>query len=132
MTNNIRKKDKVLLHRLSFSWSKFSRGSQPDATRVDMVCCCSFFCLAITCFCLLICNALQRLSSSTKVCPGQREKKGPYTLSDFGAVYFMKIVYNSTECAFLFFLYPPSPFWEKKMLYMCVYIESKMMDIFVC
>lgn len=26
----------------------------------------------------------------------------------------MKIVYNSTECAFLFFLYPPSPFWEKK------------------
>lgn len=86
MTNNIRKKDKVLLHRLSFSWRKFSRGSQPDATRVDMVCCCSFFCLAITCFCLLICNALQRLSSFTKVCPGQREKKGPYTLSDFGAV----------------------------------------------
>ena len=67
MTNNIRKKDKVLLHRLfSLSWRKFSRGSQPDATRVDMVCCCSFFCWAITCFCLLICNALQRLYSSTR------------------------------------------------------------------
>ena len=120
-----KEKDKVL------SWLSWEISWVGE--RVDMVCCCSFFCW-VTRFCLLICNALQGSlpwKKRKKVCQTWRgPKKGLSLLHQYTpcqiALRFMKSYISTPECAFYFSLLLsldiyPSP----EMLYMCVYIEPK-------